>query len=706
MFFLARSTPKQYQSETEIYTGFATGLNLDNVERATLDFFAINTAFDNLMNVIRSRETLQEVGDKMFYNHFSSDSTVFLSVKEEIQEQVRKMIPEELLVQIKGKSEAEALEIIRNFRMSYKEDEQVKLLFYDSGSPYSSKAIEKVDIERLNNSDFIKLRYKWYDPYITQQTLVLLNEVFMKKIASIKKGQANNVVEYFRRQTALAYERLQKAEENLKEYRIDNRIINYGEQTKSLATMKEFLEDEYQKELAAYEAAKATVEKLEKQLELNSEIIKLSDEILAKRQELSEINTRLSLLQIYYQDEALKESLEEQAVNLKAEISRLMRSQYAHQKTTDGVPIKEVLNEWLEATLTLDQNKARLKVFEQRKEYFARSYDAFAPLGSNLAKMEREIGVEEKNYLELLHSLNLALMRLEGEALSSGGLVITGIPSFPLSPLPSKTKVLVAVGGIVGFMFPMIITLLLFFFDRSLRDIPRTESKTGLKVIAAFPDLKKLEKIKGVNLQKAETKSRGILVQKTLVETGLIAKGEKPFLITIFGTHSGAGKAFIADEIARELLNNGYSVAVAHPQKSEEELAKKKESEETPVEKPYTEYHYDPNHHILGTYSAMDLVGKPSETHDFMILIIPSIQSDRYPIEVVRSSDLFFLIAGANETWRRTDRNALTDFRQLTTMKPFAILNKVDLDEIEDYLGEIKVRKSILKRTVRRYLKS
>ena len=126
VFFLARSSPKKYQSETEIYTGFVTGLNLDNVERSNLDFFAINTAFDNLINVIKSRETLQEVGDRLFYDHFASDSTIFLSLREEVQVQVLKMLPDELVNQIKGKPKEKALEIIKSYRMTHKENQKSK----------------------------------------------------------------------------------------------------------------------------------------------------------------------------------------------------------------------------------------------------------------------------------------------------------------------------------------------------------------------------------------------------------------------------------------------------------------------------------------------------------------------------------------------------------------------------------------------------
>ena len=62
VFYLTRNESKLYTSETIIYTGIASGYNIESKGGDKVDFFATNNAFDNLINMIKSRETLEKVG--------------------------------------------------------------------------------------------------------------------------------------------------------------------------------------------------------------------------------------------------------------------------------------------------------------------------------------------------------------------------------------------------------------------------------------------------------------------------------------------------------------------------------------------------------------------------------------------------------------------------------------------------------------------
>ena len=65
--FLTRKPSFTYSSETILYTGIASGTSVEMDK--TLSFFATNTAFDNLINVIKSRETQQEVAIRLLAEH-------------------------------------------------------------------------------------------------------------------------------------------------------------------------------------------------------------------------------------------------------------------------------------------------------------------------------------------------------------------------------------------------------------------------------------------------------------------------------------------------------------------------------------------------------------------------------------------------------------------------------------------------------------
>src|SRR5690606_21606917 len=74
VFFATANQPKQYESETEIFTGIASGLNVASIQNSALDYFATSNEYDNLINVIRSKQTLVEVGELLLIQHMMLDS--------------------------------------------------------------------------------------------------------------------------------------------------------------------------------------------------------------------------------------------------------------------------------------------------------------------------------------------------------------------------------------------------------------------------------------------------------------------------------------------------------------------------------------------------------------------------------------------------------------------------------------------------------
>ena len=65
--YLTKNPTFVYSSETTLYTGIASGSSIEMDK--SFSFFANNTAFDNLINIIKSRETEQEVAIRLLAQH-------------------------------------------------------------------------------------------------------------------------------------------------------------------------------------------------------------------------------------------------------------------------------------------------------------------------------------------------------------------------------------------------------------------------------------------------------------------------------------------------------------------------------------------------------------------------------------------------------------------------------------------------------------
>lgn len=710
VFLFTRNLPKVFQSETEIFTGIASGMNVESIDNSALDFFATNNDFDNLLNIIKSRQTLEEVGELLLVQHMMLNEPDPKYIDEESWGNFRFIMPQDLEDSLLvPNSIAETLENIRRYKQKYYDSFLVKLAFEDAGSPYCYKAIQRIQVYRLQNSDLVKISYTWSDPGICQNTLAILNDVFTEKLAEIKVGQSADVVDYFRDQTDMAMERLIGVEQRLKDFRIRNRIINYGEQTRSIAALKEQMEDEYQKEIAIKASAQSSVARLENQIDINKEIAELSKDILSKRKELAEVNTQIAKMEAYYNNERMLAELKERGEKIKMELDNVVKTRYQYSKTPEGIPVSEMLAEWLAYSLALDESKARLEVFENRKKYFRDVYDEFAPLGSEIARMEREILVEEKNYLELLKSQNIALMRQQSEALASGGLLVTVPPNYPLKPQKSKAMLLVMVAGVIGFILPFSIIVLLEFFDNTIKTPQRAEELTGLKLLGAYPNLSATAESRMIDMSWLNSKSVGSLSQNLRLEArtnGVLDK--RPKRVLVFSTRKAEGKAFTTHFLAEQLGKLDFKVLVVSYKQKHKFLNLPEYSEEDEMDPIQTEMNYDfytyKPEDVVSRSSTMDKVLPPTikeGSYDYVFYIIPGVLVDQYPLDIVEHVDMGVCVVSATRSWNKADGFALNEFLATIKYIPRLIVNGVEPDNLEAVVGEIPKTRSGVRKIIK-----
>lgn len=690
VFFMTRNMPKEYKSETEVFTGIASGPTIAGIEGAGLDFFTANNDYDNMINVIKSKQTLIEVGEKLLVQHMMLDSANPRFISEENWGHFRYKISQELEDELLVPGDIDAtIENIRKYRMDNYDSPLVKLTFDDASSPYCYKAIQKITVYRLQNSDLINISYSWSDPGIAQHTLAILNQVFTMKLSQIKKGQGESVIRYFQTEVDSAIERLGRVEKRVKKFRISNRIINYEEQTKSIATLKEMMETEYQHELAIKASAEAAVLRLEDQLALNKEITKFSNSILEKKQELADLNYQIVELEVYHKDSPLLPELKRKSKKLKARLSNILEKKYEYGRTTEGVPIKESLAQWLVYSIALDESKARLDIYEGKKAYFRAIYDEFSPLGSELARMEREIAVEERTFLELLQGLNMAKMHQQSETLATGGLVVTVEPNFALIAKKSKATLLIFVSAVIGFLMPLSIIVVMEFLDNTVRNPERAEELTNLKLLGAFPDLTKRSDNRNVDMDWLRDKSLGLLSQNTRLEMrNLGIADQKPKYVVVYSTREGDGKAYMTHLLANELVSLNYKVMVIfHKEMAEEDAF-------------YDVAQYQNNKQFLNTKNFEELVptGLDPQLYDFIFVTFESILTEQYSLDLNERADMAYCVISANRSWSKADKFAMKEFINTLNVQPRLIVNGVEPDYMDAVLGDIKKRRSALRK--------
>ncbi|MCX6282913.1 MAG: hypothetical protein NTW31_01550 [Bacteroidetes bacterium] len=102
VFFLTRKDQWSYISETTIYTGVTSGYTVQ--QQAYTDVMVKNTIYDNLINLIRSRQTLEEVSASLLAQHLLLDhyDERYIS-KEHYDELIAKVPPDVMDIVRKAK---------------------------------------------------------------------------------------------------------------------------------------------------------------------------------------------------------------------------------------------------------------------------------------------------------------------------------------------------------------------------------------------------------------------------------------------------------------------------------------------------------------------------------------------------------------------------------------------------------------------------
>lgn len=705
VFFFTYGLPETYEVRTEIYTGLVSGTSVESVEGGGVDWKAANNQFDNLINVVKSEQTLGEVGELLLVKHLMLEKQDEKVMGEEAWENFNnKVTPEFRDSMVVEGSPEETHQNIKKLKADHYGSYIVKQLFRNPRSPYSPGGISSnLSIKRIQNSDLVEISNSWTDPGICQNTLEILTNVFKQKLLEIKIGQTNDVVEYFQGKVEEARLQLVAAEDSLRDFRIRNKIINYEQQTQNIAKLQNSLEQEYQKELRAKAAAQAAVNQLERKMELNKKMVEFSDELLTKRKRLSNINSKIAELEVYYNDEDRLAQLRNEAAKLEAELSNNLSKRYEFSRTKEGVSNKSILQEWLDATIALDASNARLQVLSNRGSFFQNAYDEFSPLGSELTRLERAVDVAEKKYLALNNSLNSALTKQQSESLATGGLVVTVPPKFPLEPVKSKRLLLVLVSAVIGFLVPFALMFIIEFLDNTIKSVERGEEKTGLKLLGAFPNLNLGTEHKNVDLTWLRTKSMSHVLQNIRYEVHKTDKNAlmgSAYTILMFSIRDGEGKSELSHRMAREMARLDKKVLLL----SSGDQFTFDDDADYPA---YDFVKYELDKEFL---MAKDLKGffadKVSgiDSYEYVFMDFEAVLTEPYPIELIEEFNMAVCVVSSKRAWNKADHFALSEFSSVLTSKPRLLLNGLEPDYMDSVLGEIKKTRSPLRKLIKAIL--
>ena len=673
--YMGRQT-RYYRSTSTIYTGIVSGYDLENGEGSRQDWNIINNAMDNLINIIKSQSTLHNVSLRLYarnmVNGNPDEDNNYIAARNYRSELAH--TPPEVLALIDRTSEKQTYQNL----LAYEQPEHgnhVYGLFHWTHRYYSYQALSRIEVRRIANSDMLEVSYENDDPGVVYNTLELLNEEFVDQYKELRFGETNDVIKFFEQELARVGRELREQEDSLRDYSVENLIINYDEQTKHVAILSRDFELRYEETRLNLNSSESLRRKIEAQLE-DLQIFRNNAAFVEQLHKIGDLQAQITAAEAFIPDPAsgrqpvrqpvdvsrLQVQMDRETDSLRSLTSAIASQQY----TKEGIATGSLIQQWLDAVLLSTKSEAEMEVVNEWKQSLDDRYVRYAPVGSTLKRKNRLISFTEQSYLAMLQALNTARLRQKNLQMTSATLKIINPPVLPISAEPTKRKMMVIAAFFVTAVFILGFFILLELLDRTLRDKIRAERITGGKVIGAFPGPGRFGERRFAR-QYREIASR-FMGNAVL---NYFDPRKRPNVLNILSTEQSDGKSTLAEHLAAYLRETGMKVRIASWNKDFDSHQK-----EFLLASRLEDFVHDGEDET------------PLSEADVVIVEYPPLDDSSISKELLQSAELNIMVAPANRTWKETDQLLYEKSVEMAGDTPTALfLNCAGRDVVQTFTG-------------------
>ena len=669
--YFSQFLEKKYTVTTSIYTGITSNTGLNDETRP--DWQAVNNTYDNLVNLTKSRGTLENVSLKLLaLNLMHGDPEIDnLYITSNNYKKLIASVPEEILHLVDTASLDKTVNLFKEYKYSDSRN-YLHELFNGSSAFYSYNALSSIIIRRQGNSDLIEIAYTSTDPGITWNTVKLVSEELKYSYNNLRYQTANDIVKYYEEELKKLRVQLNKQENELTDYNVKNSVINYIEQTKAIAHSFADFENRYEETRRNYESSSSIIKNLEQYMDIRTKLVKSNEEFINTLAEVSRISGKITEIETFTSDEMLSKDQElvkyrEELRDAEKKIGLITNNINSYKESKEGLAIEGLVQEWLNQTLIQAKAQADLKVLNERKNDFADQYKNYSPIGTRINQQEREIHVTEQSYLEVLHALNMAKMKQKNLQLTSSNLNTISDASYPLFSDKGKRFLLVIAAFIGSIIFIIGLNLVIELLDRTLRDAERARRLTGMNILGAFTGRNSQLKYRGF----VKTCNRISAAYACNRLTPYIKKGDT-LCINILSLEEKEGKTFISRYFQESWEELGFNVKYLRV------------GQDIPIDASlFMAEHIDKH---------IQLESRP----DILIVEYPSIQQYGVPSHLLGSSQVNLLVANACRVWKNSDTELVKYLRDITEGTAlYLYLNNATREAVEDFTGQLPPQTSM-----------
>lgn len=661
-----RNLERIFEVNTTLYTGVASGFTIESgVEAGRIDWASVNNGMDNLVSIIKSKATLREVSMRLYVQHMIYGDSLQDNnyIRAENYRALQRITPNEVKALIDTSSLEKTIENLNRYEKASPLN-FVYGLFNWNHHHYSFKALDKIDVKRIFESDMLEIKYSANDPGIAYNTLVILIEESVRQYKQLRFGETNNVVEYFRQSLRELEVKLRNSEDSLTKYYLEKRVINYEEQTKQVAALTTDYSLLYNDALLRYASSNASVIELEKKIREQTKLIENNSVFLSTMEKVSELSNAIARMEILKKDSLSIYSSElknyrEKLADEESSLKKLSENIGTQRYSTEGIATRRFVDQWVEEVIEREKAFAEIEVMEEAMQELDSQYVYFSPIGSTLKRMERNIDFTERSYLSVLQSLNAALMRQKTLQMTSATIRPLNPPLFPVAPIPTARRAIVLATFVGTIILLLGIFIIVEIFDRTIRDNIRAERLILAKVLGVFP-------------RKGGIRYRNYAKEYERIAVNYLANSivsylnpmERPDIINFISTESGTGKSSLISLLQDYWTERGLKVRVISWH--DNYMVRTRE--------------YIMSNNLSEIYDY--------ENEDIVLVEHRALRYSAIPVGLLREASLNLVTVRADLVWRDIDKIAFNRLKEHVSGAPLMLyLTRARRDVSESFLG-------------------
>jgi len=454
-YYIVRNLPDVYPAQAQIATGIVDETQqMALSEASVLQESRINQKFVNMVQVMNSKSMIDLVSYRLIIHDlttkpFREPSDLLKTLNLEAKKHALSVFKEKL-------SKKEGLNLREN------DEEGLHRILGSMGYDYQSLLYDLL-IYRAGTTDFIFIDFQSENSELSAFVVNTLSNIFTDYYTVLVKENQRSSVNFLKNLLKIKSDTLQARINGLREYKIQNRILNLNEQSSQIYTQTADYELRMQQAEKDIVAIKGTIANIDKRFDpvdrryMEATFTDINQRIIGTKDQMNALQDK------YIQsdfDERYKTSIDSLQKIVSAQINT-MSDKYTDNPLSSKTAL---IQKKLDLQIELDRTVYGLNSLKNQLAIMSKKFEQLVPHEAVIQSYERDIQTGSEEYQDLLAQYNKVTMESEFPVkLRQAQVAMPGLP------LPSKKMLLVIISGILSGVFCVIILFIMFFLDNRIR---------------------------------------------------------------------------------------------------------------------------------------------------------------------------------------------------------------------------------------------